>query len=531
MVEALLLGISFLFFLSILACKAGYRFGVPILLLFLVVGMACGVDGLGIEFANMKMAQAISTVALCVILFSGGMDTKISDIKPVLKQGIVLATVGVLLTAVVTGLLIKVTFDLTALSTIQFSITSSILLASMMSSTDSASVFSILRAKGLHLKNNMRPMLELESGSNDPMAYMLTVTFISLANQGGEPDYLAAFFELIKQLVIGGVAGVAFGKLFVWLINRLEIDNASLYPIAVLTICIFIFSASYFIGGNSYLAVYLGGLVVGNSRFIHKRSSVNFFDGLAWLSQLIMFLTLGLLVTPHELVPVIVPGLIISVLMILISRPLSVFASLAPFKMSIKEKTFISWVGLRGAVPVIFAIMALSENVPNSRIMFNIVFVCTLVSLIVQGTTLATAAKKLDLIGEPEELGKIKDFDMEFSDEIKSVLAELNITDQVLSYGNKLLNLPLPENTLAVMVKRDDKYFIPTGKTDLNKGDKLLLISDDRDSLMSALSEMGEAEESSLAESEKWNLFHELKGLTINIKDKFSDTFSSRNGN
>ncbi len=491
-VEAVLFGVSILFFLSILACKAGYRFGVPLLLLFLGVGMVCGSDGFGIQFSNLSVAQAIGTVALCIILFSGGLDTKISDIRPVLAPGVVLATLGVVLTAVLTGVLIHTIFNIPALGTIPLSLTASLLLASTMSSTDSASVFSILRGKGLHLKNNLRPMLELESGSNDPMAYMLTITLISLVCQGGEPDYLDAFLQLIKQFAVGTLIGLVFGYAFVWVINKIKIDNASLYPILVLTACIFVFSASYFMGGNSYLAVYIGGVVMGNSRFVHKRSSVNFFDGLAWLSQLVVFLALGLLVNPHELVPLICPGLIISLLMIFVTRPISVFLCLAPFrKISRQSKTFISWVGLRGAVPIIFAILALAADVPHARFIFNIVFVCTLVSLVVQGTTLASVAKKLNLLDAPEDLGKVKDFDMELSDDIKSVLAELTISEQILNYGDRLLKLPLPENCVAVLVKRDDAYFVPTGKTELLLGDKVLLISDDPEGLKDALAQMG----------------------------------------
>lgn len=537
-VETVLLGISFLFFLSILASKAGYKFGVPLLLLFLGVGMVCGSDGLGISFSSLPLAQGVGTVALCVILFSGGLDTKISDIRPVLAPGLVLATLGVVLTAFLTGLLIHLLFNIPAFGTIPLSLIASLLLASTMSSTDSASVFSILRGKGLILKHNMRPMLELESGSNDPMAYMLTVTLIGLVGQGSEPDYGAAVLELVTQFAVGTLAGFVFGKFFVWLINRLRIENASLYPIAVLTACIFVFSASYYMGGNSYLAVYIGGVVVGNSRFVHKRSSVNFFDGLAWLSQLLVFLTLGLLVNPHELVPLILPGLVVSVLMIFLTRPVSVFLCLAPFRdITFNCKKFIAWVGLRGAVPIIFAIQTLAADVPHARFIFNIVFICTLVSLVVQGTTLAWMAGKLNLLDTPDELGKVKDFDMEFSDEIKSVLAEVTITGQILNYGDKLLNLPLPENCLAVLVKRDDAYFVPSGKTELALGDKILLISDEKDSLVEALSQMGvtpTADEGDDKDKDKdddkfsfkqifesgknMSIIKELKGITENIK-------------
>lgn len=518
--EVILLVISLLFFLSIFACKAGYKFGVPVLLLFLGVGMLCGSDGLGFEFQNMQVAQAISTVALCIILFSGGMDTKIEDIKPVMAQGLVLSTVGVLLTAVLTGVLIPLVFQGSGFISVQFPLLSALLLASMMSSTDSASVFSILRSKGLALKHNLRPMLELESGSNDPVAYMLTLTFISMINVGGEPDILSAVGMLIMQLVIGALVGFILGKLFVWMINAVNIDNASLYPIMVLTVCIFMFSAAHFMGGNSYLAVYIGGLVLGNSRMVHKRSSINFFDGIAWLSQLVMFLTLGLLVNPHELIDVAIPGLIISVIMILITRPLSVFICLLPFrKMETKDKVFISWCGLRGAVPIVFAIFALSEHVPGAQIMFNIVFCCTLVSLIVQGTSLSFMAAKLDLIDQSEGLRSVKDFDLEFSEEMKSTMTELTINDQVLKTGNKLLNLGLPENTLAVMVKRGETFFIPKGNTELQLDDKLLLITNNSQELMETFVNMGIDPAQGPIEARP-GMLEEFMNLTGDIKGK-----------
>lgn len=489
-VELILFVISILFFLSILASKAGYKFGVPALLLFLGVGMIFGSDGLGIQFENIQVAQAIGTISLCIILFSGGMDTKISEIRPIIPQGVILATFGVFLTAILTGVLIWWVLGMNMPSA-GIGLTTSLLLAATMSSTDSASVFSILRSKGLNLKNNLRPMLELESGSNDPMAYILTITLIEIVQMGGEPDYGSALGMLLFQLIIGGLAGYALGKLAVRLINKLDIDNASLYPILVFTFCIFIFSFTYFIQGNGYLAVYIGGLVIGNTRFVHKRSSVNFFDGMAWMSQLLMFLTLGLLVNPHELIPIVVPGLIISFLMILITRPLSVFITLMPFrKMGLKDKTFISWVGLRGAVPIIFAIILLVEEVPNARLLFNIVFFCTLVSLIVQGSSLSQMAVWLGLAEKPSELKKMKDFDLEFSDEIKSVTTEITITANSLRSGNHLMDLAIPENTLVVMVKRDEKFFIPTGKTMLQEGDKLLIITDNQDALIKTLTNL-----------------------------------------
>ncbi len=490
-IELILLIISILFLLSIIVGKASSRFGVPALLLFLCVGMVFGSGGFGIEFNNFPLAQIIGTVSLCIILFSGGMDTNIDEIRPVMRQGVLLATLGVFLTALITGLLIWFVLGMTFKSA-SIGLLSSLLLASTMSSTDSASVFSILRSKDLHLKNNLRPMLELESGSNDPMAYVLVITLIEVIKMDSSPNYWLAIGMLLMQLFIGAISGFVFGKLALRIINRIKIDNPSLYPILVFTFCIFIFSCTYFVKGNGYLAVYIGGLVIGNASFLHKRSSLRFFDGLAWLCQLLLFLTLGLLVNPKELLNVAVPGLIISFLMIFISRPISVFLSLAPFRtMAIRDKVYLSWCGLRGAVPIVFAILPLVADVPNAQFIFNIVFFCTLISLLLQGTSLTVIAKWLHLDEKITPKKILKDFDVDFSDEIKSVTTEITLTSEILERGNHLMDLDLPDKTLVVMIKRSNKYFVPTGKTLLHEKDKLLVITDDQKALSETYERLG----------------------------------------
>ena len=496
-VEFVLLILSILFFASILAGKAGSRFGVPALLLFLGVGMLFGSDGLGIHFDNIKLAHMIGTVALSAILFSGGLDTKIEDIKPVLGPGITLATLGVLLTAVITGLTLYLLID----PRLGLGVMGCLLLASTMSSTDSASVFSILRGKGLHLKNNLRPTLELESGANDPMAYVLTTTFITLVLQGGEPHYGNALLVLLLQLLIGAVAGWCFGKGLVWIINRINMDNQALYPILVLSGCFFVFAATYYLHGNSYLAVYVAGLVVGNSRFVHKRSTRSFFDGVSWIAQLSMFLTLGLLVNPSELRQVWVPGLIISFVMIFVSRPIAVFVSMSPFRnYTFRDRLLVSWVGLRGAVPIIFAILCRASDVPHSDVMFNIVFLCTLVSLIVQGTTLPLVSRWLGVSETPKakRQGPSQDFDIDFPEEIKSAITEATVTEKMLTLGTRMMDFRLPEKTLVIMVKRGDNYFVPTGKTHLHVGDRLMLLSDNQAELECALEAFGIAPQSAV---------------------------------
>lgn len=490
-IEIVLLVLSLLFFLSIIAGKASSRLGVPALLLFLGVGMLFGSDGLGIEFENTHIAQSIGTIALCIILFSGGLDTSISDIRPIMVQGVIMATIGVFLTAIITGVIIWWVLGMTMASA-GIGFLTSLLLASTMASTDSASVFSILRSKGLNLKNNLRPMLELESGSNDPMAYVLVITLINLIKLNSEPNYWIVGGTLILQLGVGAASGFFLGKMAVKIINRIKIGNDSLYPILVFTFCVFIYSITYFIKGNGFLAVYIAGLVIGNSKFVHKRSSLNFFDGLAWMFQLIMFLMLGLLVNPSELVPIIVPGLIISFLMIFLARPLTVFLCLLPFrKMSFRDKSYVSWVGLRGAVPIIFAIFPLVENVPHARLIFNIVFFCTLISLIVQGTSLPIVAKWLHLAEKPKHINKLKDFDVDFSNDIKSVTTEIEVTTKMLGKGNQLMDLTLPDKTLIVLVRRDDKYFVPTGKTTLKEKDKILIITDNHEALIETYKNLG----------------------------------------
>ncbi|WP_102407310.1 potassium/proton antiporter [Parabacteroides bouchesdurhonensis] len=485
--EEVLLIASVILFFSIFAGKAGYRFGLPALLLFLGVGMLFGSDGLGIQFSNPHIAQFIGMLALSIILFSGGMDTKFSEVKPIASQGVVLATVGVLATTFITGGFI---YWLSAFISGYVSLTfpESLLLAAVMSSTDSASVFSILRSKGVYLKQKLRPTLELESGSNDPMAYMLTLILISYIQSGGM-NIAEAGLSLLIQLVIGAIAGYAFGKIAVYVINHIDIDNASLYPILILATAFLTFSATTLCKGNGYLAVYIAGLVVGNAKIVHKKSIGTFFDGFAWLWQIVMFLTLGLLVNPHELLPVAGIGLTIGVFMIIIARPVSVFLCLLPYKnFDLKGKLYISWVGLRGAVPIIFATYPLIAGVEHAGLIFNVVFFITILSLLIQGTTVTLAAKWLDQIDEPE---KKDEFGIELPEDIKSAMSEIDITPAVLNHGNKLMELTLPDHTLAVMVKRNGRYFIPKGNTELKENDKLLMISDNDEALLQAYESLG----------------------------------------
>ena len=353
--ENILLIGSVLIFSSILISKTGYRFGIPTLLLFLLVGMFFGSDGLGLQFNSAEDAQFIGMMALSIILFSGGMDTKYQDIKPVLTPGIVLSTAGVLLTTLLTGSFIFLLSEWNR-TNIELTLMASLLLAATMSSTDSASVFSLLRSQKMNLKENLRPMLELESGSNDPMAYMLTIVLIQIITSGSELNLALVGKDLLVQFLIGGSVGYAFGRFAVWLVNRIGLSNSSLYPILLLSLVFATFTITDLLKGNGYLAVYIAGVIVGNARLVYRKEINTFMNGLTWLFQIIMFLTLGLLVNPHEMLDVAVVALLIGLFMIFIARPVSVFACLLPFRhISNKARLFVSWVGLRGAVPIIFA--------------------------------------------------------------------------------------------------------------------------------------------------------------------------------
>lgn len=472
--ENILLVGSILLFISIIVGKTGYKFGVPALLLFLFVGMFFGSDGLGLQFHNAEEAQFIGMVALSVILFSGGMDTKFSEIRPVLLPGITLSTLGVLLTAVFTGLFIWWISGSDTMG-ISFSLTTSLLLAATMSSTDSASVFAILRSQKMNLKHNLRPMLEFESGSNDPMAYMLTIVLIQYIQTAGiGPGQIALSFFI--QFAIGGFAGWAMGKIAVFIINRINIDNHSLYPILVLSVTFFTFAATDMLKGNGYLAVYIAGMVIGNSRIARRKEVSTFMDGMSWLFQIIMFLSLGLLVNPHEMKDITIIALLTGVFMIIIGRPLSVFLCLLPFrKIKWRSQLFISWVGLRGAVPIIFATYPVVAGVEGSQQIFNIVFFITLLSLIIQGTSVAKVANLLKLSLPMPEEGNA--FGVEMPEEVNSDLHDCLVTTEMLAKGNQLMDAALPKDALVILVKRDEEFLVPNGRLVLIPGDTLLLLS------------------------------------------------------
>ena len=477
---------ALLLFVAVMAGKVAYRFGAPALLLFLGVGMLFGLNF--ISYRSVEMTQFVGMIALCIILFTGGMDTKFSEIKPIIGPGVVLATVGVVMTAFVLAGFVWLVAPWLGIE-IPFAL--ALLLASTMSSTDSASVFSILRSKKQGLKQNLRPLLELESGSNDPMAYMMTILLISVVSNTSSGVGLGmsvVFF--VVQMVVGALSGYLIGRLAVWTINRIKLANHSLYSVLLLAFIFFSFAFTDLIKGNGYLAVYLSGLVIGNHKLEQKRPLTVFFDGFTWLMQIVMFLTLGLFVNSNELLEprVLILGGLVGAFMILVARPLTVFTCLLPFrKFTTKARLYVSWVGLRGAVPILFAIYPLMAHVENAGLLFNVVFLGTIISLLVQGTTVSGMANLLGLAYEDHESA----FSVDMHQDMKSALTEVEVNETMLESGHTLKDITLPENTLVMMVCRDGEYFVPQGKTELKLGDKLLVISDRSEELATTYKDMG----------------------------------------
>jgi cell volume regulation protein A len=485
--ENFLLVGAMLLFAAVFAGKAAYRLGAPALLLFLGVGILFGYNDF-ISFDSAEFAQFVGMIAMCIILFSGGMDTKFSEIKPVLGPGIVMATLGVMLTAFIVGGFIYLFAPHLG---IELTLSLSLLIAATMSSTDSASVFSILRSKKQGLQQNLRPLLELESGSNDPMAYILTVMLVGIVSDGATVDWWEAIKTFVIQMVVGAALGYGFGRVTVWIMNKINIRSIpSLYSVLLLACAFFTFSFTSMVYGNGYLAVYIAGLVVGNYRIAYRNMLGTFFDSFTWLLQIVLFLALGLFVDLEELLQydVVVMGIAVGLFMIFVARPIATFVCMVPFrKFTFKARSYISWVGLRGAVPIIFALYPITNGIENAEYLFNVVFLVTIVSLLVQGTTVSGMANILGLSYEEPE----STFKLTVPDQIRSEFSEIGVTASMLHNGDTLKDIQLPGHTLVVLVCRNDKYFVPKGHTQLKSGDKLLVVSDDNEELLSKVKVLG----------------------------------------
>lgn len=462
--ENILLAGSVILLAGIAAGKTSGRFGVPTLLLFLLTGIMAGSEGIGgIHFDDPAIAQLIGITALNFILFSGGLDTNWQKIKPVLWQGISLSTVGVFITALMVGLFVHFFFH--------FSLAEGLLIGAIVSATDAAAVFSILRSRGVRLKEKEATLLEFESGSNDPMAYFLTITLTGIV-ASGQFDGWTFVFLFIKGFFIGGLMGYAMGSISHWTINNIKLSTDGLYPVLLLGIAMFTYSATHVIGGNGFLAVYICALTLGSRDFIHKKSMLKFYDGQAWLMQLILFITLGLLVFPSKVIPVMGSGLLMAMFLMLVARPAGVLTALAFSKKGIRSKLFISWVGLRGSVPIVFATYPLLAGLDKAGMIFNLVFFISITSVLFQGTTLPIVARWLK-VTEPVPYRPVVD-------PVSNELKEIILTAGARSIGKKIVDLQLPETVQLIALRRNGVFLQPTGADKLEENDKLLLVLNDK---------------------------------------------------
>jgi potassium/hydrogen antiporter len=454
---------------GVLASKISSRLGIPALLLFLGLGMLAGSEGIGgIEFSDWEMARSVGVVALAFILFAGGLSTEWSTIRRVARAGVVLATAGVVITAVIAGLIATAVLDL--------SLKEGLLLGAIISSTDAAAVFAVLRSRNVSLRGDVRPVLELESGSNDPMALFLTVGLLVLLT---EPDtstwVLAPMF--LQQLLVGGALGYLIARGAVVVLNRLRLESDGLYPVLTIALVLLTYGATTMLGGSGFLAVYVAGLVLGHRHFVHRNTIIRFHDAIAWLSQISMFLVLGLLVFPSGLGPIAVEALLISAALIFLARPLAVFVSLAVARFSFRERVMISWVGLRGAVPIILATFPLVEDIPQAELIFNVVFFIVLTSVLVQGTTIPLVADWLK-VAAPAPADRPYPLEPGPHEADAAALREVHIPPGAAVDGSQLVEVGLPDEALVVLLRREGSFIVPQGSTVLRGDDRALVLAE-----------------------------------------------------
>jgi cell volume regulation protein A len=469
-IEHIVVGVAIILVLSVCASKASERYGIPALLLFLLVGMLAGSEGPGgVEFDDPWLAQALGVTALAYILFAGGMDTKWSEVRSVAGRALTLSTAGVAITSAIIGV--------TANYALGFSLLEALLLGSIISSTDAAAVFSVLRSRNIGLPDRVKNLLEFESGSNDPMAVFLTIAAISLLTQASNPIALVGQLFFL-QMALGGVLGFALGFSLVWLVNHIRLETEGLYPVLTLSSVLLIYGSITLAGGNGFLGIYIAGLIMGNRNFVHRNSLLRFHDGIAWLMQIVMFTILGLQVFPSQLVPVAGAGLLLSGILMCVARPIAVFTCLPRSPFTLKERLLIAWVGLRGAVPIILATFPLLAGLEKAGQIFNLVFFIVLTSVLLQGTTIPLVVRWLGLA--TDQRGRTR-HPLEFEQGRTQVNAAL--LDFIVPYNSEIIGKPLvalglPPGSVITLISRGENYVVPTGTTLLEPGDVLLIVAD-----------------------------------------------------
>jgi potassium/hydrogen antiporter len=481
-VEKIMLGVSVIILISVFSTKLSKRFNVPLLIIFLIIGMLSGSEGIGkIYFDDSNLAYVIATLSLCFILFSGGLETQVVDIKPVLREGTSLSILGVLLNALFFAFPI---YFLTRLN-----LAESFLASATVASTDAATVFFLLKFNKINLKYKLRNILEFESGSNDPMAYVLVLVFISVVQAGGGSFlYYVIFF--FRQMLIGLAMGFICGYLSGIILKRLKLKIEELYSVVLVGILLLTFSATNLVYGNGFLAIYILGIMIRSKKYLFKNSTLKFFSVISWFMQMTLFICLGLLVFPSKLVGFTVVGIILALILVFVVRPLSVFATLYFFgkKLNTRSKLYISWGGLKGAVPIVFAIFVKVSGIPNADIIFNLIFFIVIVSVLIQGTTLACGAKFLKL-NTDEEIIKDKS-ETEELEYFEDQMLELNITDKSIILDKHISEINLPEDSLITLIKRGKEYIHPNGRTKIRINDKLIIMCKNKIEFFNFVEEM-----------------------------------------
>ena len=465
-VEVLLVAVAVLLLLSIASSKASNLLGVPALLLFILTGILAS-ELLSIELTDPWVAQLLGVIALVLILYSGGLSTDIDQMRTVLWPGISLSTIGVLLTALAVGWFLELVAGFTLLE--------GVMVGAIIASTDAAAVFSVLGSGGIHLRGRLGRLLELESGSNDPMAVFLTIGLIQLQMQ---PDstILSLVPLFVQQMAVGAALGYGMGRGMVWVVNRANLNYEGLYPVMTVSLILFTYGMTALLGGNGFLAVYLAGVIMGRETFIHQKSLVRFHDGLAWLMQILMFLALGLLVVPAELIPTAGTEILIAAFLIFVARPIGVAVALLFTRFNWRERLMVSWVGLRGAAPIILGTFPLLAGVPRANDIFNLVFFVVLTSVLIQGPLIVPIARVLHLQVRYRPRPRFP-LELESGMNITSEMQEIVVPEGSIYIHQRIVDLSMSENALIVLIGRENGFVVPGGSTMLEANDTLLVLA------------------------------------------------------